>query len=221
MKSIENSERSALVLGTGGEARVVISLLRSLGYRIHGLLDCKEYREGEVISGVSVVGNASDVSSWTDTLGGPSVFLAIGNNEERASWYQFCKSAGLNTPSIIARSSSVDDSAELGEANIVCEQAHVGSECFIGNNNIINSGAIVEHESMIGDHVHCAPSSTVCGRSKLGDLCFLGASSVVIEGLELAAKTTLGAGAVLVDSVTETGLTMLGIPAKPKTNDRA
>lgn len=205
--------RQALVLGTGGHCRVLVSLLADVGqHQILEILELGELRAEETIMEFPV---RFTVGSLDRFLGYPDldVFLAVGNNQTRRMWWKRIRDLGFRLPNLVSPHAIVDRCAVLGEANIVCAKAFIGPECRLGSNNLVNTGAIVEHEVQIGSHCHLAPASTIAGRSRVADECFVGAGATVIGGLSVAERTTLGAGCVLVRNVDQPDGTFVGVPA--------
>lgn len=206
--------RQAVVLGTGGHCRVILSLLAACGqHQVLQIIELGEHHLNERIMGHSITPFASALMN----LAGKEdidVFLAIGDNATRRHWWAKIMESGLPMPNLISPHAVVDATAKLGEANVVCAKAFIGPESRIGVNNLINTGATVEHEVVIGSHCHLAPSSTVAGRSRLEDLCFIGAGATIIDKLSVASATTLGAGATLIRDVEESGGVYVGVPAR-------
>lgn len=206
--------RQALVLGTGGHCRVVLSLLADVGqHHVLEIIELDVLRLGETIMGTPVTATASCLDEFRGRRD-MDIFLAIGNNGTRRWWWEKVKELDLPLPNLISPHAIVDRFAKLGEANVVCSRAFIGPECKLGNNNLINTGAIVEHEVQIGSHCHLASSSTVAGRSRIDDECFIGTAATIIDGVTIAAGTTLGAGAVLIRRIEQPNGVYVGIPAQ-------
>jgi sugar O-acyltransferase (sialic acid O-acetyltransferase NeuD family) len=206
--------RRAIILGTGGHCRVVLSILLDVGrHHMLEIIELTELRRGETILGIPVNATVSKLDSFR----GQSivdVFIAIGNNELRRKWWYKVKELDLLLPNLVSPHAIVDRSAKLGEGNVVCAKAFIGPECKIGNNNLINTGAIVEHEVQIGSHCHLSSSSTVAGRSRIHSDCFVGAGATVIDNLTIVSGTTLGAGAVLLSGIEQPNGVYVGMPAR-------
>jgi UDP-N-acetylbacillosamine N-acetyltransferase len=209
-----NPENTVLVVGCGGHARFIISLVSNSYFEISGLIDLEDdVKDSEVIMGVSVVGRLSSISQQYQ-LGQRSVVLAIGDNFLRQKTFSDLGQMGFKFPNLIHSSSIIDPTAVFGVGNVIGPNVVIGAEVEIGNNNIINSGAVIEHQSIIGDHNHVSLSATICGKVSVGDRVFLGANSVVLDKLKVFDDTILGAGGALVSSTKEPGRTLVGCPAK-------
>jgi sugar O-acyltransferase (sialic acid O-acetyltransferase NeuD family) len=206
--------RRAIIIGTGGHCRVVLSILLEVGlHQVLDIIELAKLRHDETILGIPVSGSAENLDSFRgqSTI---DVFLAIGNNVLRREWWFKVKELELPLPNLISPHAIVDRFAILGEGNVVCSKAFIGPECKMGNNNLINTGATAEHEVQIGSHCHLCPSSTVAGRSRIHDDCLIGAGATVIDNLTIASGTALGAGAVLTGSIEQSNGVYVGIPAR-------
>lgn len=205
--------RQALLVGSGGHARVVLSLLAASGSRpVLGLLDIGTTRPGEVIMGVPVIGAASMLAEY----GGRDdvdVYLAIGDNASRRDWWSRVQALGLHLPSLVSPHAIVDPTSRLADGVVVCARAFVGPEATVGENTLLNTACIVEHEVTVGRHCHLAPSATVAGRSRIGHGCFIGAGATVIDRVSIADNVIVGAGGTVVRSIEAAGGVYVGVPA--------
>jgi sugar O-acyltransferase (sialic acid O-acetyltransferase NeuD family) len=207
--------KKAIVIGTGGHSRVIISMLKyETKYSILAVLELNKYRKGEKILDCNVLQFKDSYINQFVNRSDVSFFFALGGNSIREEIFQKIRSLGLFTPSLISSHAHIDPSATLGIANVICAKAHIGPMVIVGNNNLINTGAIIEHESIIGDHCHIAPSATIAGRVDIKSSCFIGAGATIIENLSIATHTTLGAGSTLVRCISEANHLYAGVPAK-------
>jgi sugar O-acyltransferase (sialic acid O-acetyltransferase NeuD family) len=205
---------SALILGTGGHSRVIISMLSAVReMNMLGVIDLGEHIPGERILGVPVLGSVQmlDDFSGRDQI---NVYLAIGDNESRRNWFYKVKEMGFLLPNLISEKAVIDHHVQVGNGNIICPQAYIGPGAILGDNNLINTASLIEHEVRIGSHCHLAPSSTVAGRTAIGDETFIGAGATVIDQIQIAGSTKIGAGAVVIKTIERSGGTFVGVPAK-------
>jgi UDP-N-acetylbacillosamine N-acetyltransferase len=208
--------QQALILGTGGHSRVILSILAT-EYSDHfvSIVELGAPRPHERIMGKPVDVRLTDLHHFRDR-DDIDVFLAIGDQNLRKTWWEKIKSFGLRMPNLISPHAYVDETAVLGESNIVCARAFVGPEAKVGSNNLINTAAILEHEVRIGDHCSVAPSALILGRCRVGNSCFVGANATLVDGISVASRTIIGAGAVVIKTVEREGGTYIGVPAKNK-----
>ena len=206
--------RKAIVIGTGGHCRVILSLVSAIGeHEIVGILDLVDHRQGEVILGIPVTGSVLNLNDMP-AANTCDVFLAIGDNKLRKHWWHKMMDLGYGLPNLVSPHAIVDSHAELGVSNVICAKSYIGPDATVGNNNLINTGAVLEHEARLGSHVHLSPLSVVAGRTSLGDECMVGAGATVIDELSVAAGSIVGAGATVVRDIVNEGGIYLGTPAK-------
>ncbi len=208
--------REAVVVGSGGHCRVILSLLEAnQQHSLFVVLDLSEPESGEMIMGVPVRPIESLLYELTNK-DNVDFFLAIGDNSIRKLWWEKLQMFGVSCPNLISSKAVVDDSANLGGGNVVCANAYIGPQATLGFNNVINTGAIIEHEVIIASHSHIAPGAIIAGRAYVSVLCFIGAGSTVIDKVSVAHGVTLGAGAVLIRNADSKKGIYIGVPAKLK-----
>ena len=204
-------KQKCIIVGAGGQCRVVLSLLqeKDKGYLPIGIFDNVVHNNEEILS-VPVLGRLNSHD------GIKNIFLAVGDNIERKAIFDSVKNVGFFCPNLISNKAHVSQSANIGEANIICPFVHIGPQANISNNNIINTHSTIEHETVIQNHCHVATNSVVSGRSLLGDFVFLGAGTTVIDNVSIASETTVGAGSVVINDIKTSGYLYAGVPAKRK-----
>jgi sugar O-acyltransferase (sialic acid O-acetyltransferase NeuD family) len=208
--------KKCLVLGAGGHCRALLSILQekcNYEYQLQGIVDTQPVSGDESILGVKIIGSVNDLSSYFST-GIIALFLAIGDNHQRALFYNKAKKIGFELPNLIAGDAHITPTALLGDGNLVCHGTHMGPMSRIGNGNILNTGSILEHESTIADFCHIAPSAVISGRSHLGSFVFLGVNATVIDKITVCDNVTIGAGAVVVQDLNCQNATYVGVPAR-------
>lgn len=201
------------IVGAGGHARVIVSMLEANNIQIGGIYDLGDsYNEDECILGIPVIGGRGELES----LRAPAkLYLAIGNNQIRKNWYELLKARNFTFPNLISPSACIDESVLIGDANIICYGSYIGPAARVGVNNIINTMVIVEHESVVESHCHLAPRSSLMGRVRISESTFIGAGSIVIDSISIAQHTIVGAGAVIVNNIEASNGVYVGIPARP------
>lgn len=184
------------VLGAGGHAKVVVEALNSSGVRPYACLD----KDGE------------------RSLGGlspRSVALAngVGDGPTRRRIFEAFRAKGFRFPVVAAASSIIARSASLGEGAQVLTRAVVHPAALIGENAVINTAAIVEHDCVVGDHAFVGPGAVLCGEVVIGMGAFIGAGAVILPGVRVGADAVVGAGAVATRDVAA-GVKVCGVPAR-------
>lgn len=199
--------KSVVLIGAGGHARSVITLLQNNGFAIKGIYDNSwKVDSSENILSIPVCGTIKDVPNQE------TICLAVGDNTTREELYQqFSK---YIFKEVIEHSNAfIENSAVLGSSNLIFANVFVNADAKIGNNNILNTGCILEHESLIGNHNHISVSAVLCGRVTIGNNCFIGAGAIIKDKIKICDHVTIGAGTVVVKDIYEPGV-YVGNPSK-------
>jgi len=206
---------SAIVIGTGGHSKAVISIIKTINfYNLKAILSLESASLENPILDIPVEGSVALIEKFIDKDCTNHFFLAIGNNQKRKEIYNLIKSMGGLMPDLQSPYAFVDESVTSLGANIICPFSFVGPQVKLGKNNLLNTGCIIEHECTLGSHLHCAPSSVLAGKVKIEDECFLGAGSTVIENITVSHNTIIGAGATVTKDILDNGNTYIGCPAR-------
>jgi len=203
----------AVVVGAGGQARVVGASLRSIGIEIAAFVD-PDFRgkqvEGvrEMIAGAPVVGNLKDLARFPAS--GFDAYVALGDNAKRKNAVEQLRAAGYAMPALIHPASHLNAGVVVGEASCICMGANLSVQVRIGAGVIVNTGAQIDHECDIGAFVHVAPGAVIAGRVSVGAGTFVGMGARVADGLSIGQDAIIGAGSVVLKDV-PAGAKVLGI----------
>jgi len=212
---MNKKEKGILVLGCGGHARFVLSLLKSIDNSMPVALVSldDDYDPNEVIMNTAIVGCHSSLTQLRE-IGFESVVLGVGDNAIRKALFEEVFNLQFELPCLVHPSAIIDSSASMSLGNVVGPNVVIGSEVVIGSNNIINSSSVIEHQSIIGNHCHISLSSVLCGAVHIGDEVFVGANSTIIEKVSVGSNTILGAGTNVIRSISKNNATFVGNPAR-------
>jgi sugar O-acyltransferase (sialic acid O-acetyltransferase NeuD family) len=203
-----------VIIGGGGHAKVVVSILRKLkDYEICGYTDLED--RGPLL-GAPYLGTDAKLPALANEKKGLSAALAVGQiglGAVRQAIHARLSELPLSYPSIVSPHAIVNEEVEIGEGCVVMDGAVVNSGARIGRGAILNSNCTVEHDTQIGDWVHVAPGVTISGGVTVGPLSMIGVGAVIIEGKRIANGCIIGAGAVVVHDLTEPGV-YVGCPAR-------
>lgn len=208
------SAEAIVVVGGGGHAKVVISILRKLKHhRILGYTDLKD--QGEVLS-VPYLGCDEELAALA---GGPnklSAVLALGQvglGKARCELWERLNLPALSFPLIVSPNAVVNEAVSGGEGGVIMDGAVINSGATLGRGAIVNTNSTIEHDVVLDDWVHVAPGATISGGVAVGRFSMIGAGATVIEGIRIAASCMVGAGATVVHDLTEPGV-YVGSPAR-------
>ncbi|MDZ5456535.1 acetyltransferase [Azohydromonas lata] len=192
-----------VLLGAGGHAKVVLSLVRAAGLALHGVCDPALARQGVAQwRGLPVLGGDEAL----DALAPSAVALANGIGQLaqgtlRRDVYERLARRGFRFPALVHPQAWVDPSAVLADGVQVMAGAVVQADCRVGENTIVNTRASLDHDCLIGAHVHVAPGACLCGTVSVGDGAFVGAGATVLPNLTLGERAVVAAGATLARSL--------------------
>ena len=205
-----------IVIGGGGHAKVIISLLQRLNkYRIVGYTDIND--KGAIL-GIPYLGDDSILQKLKKENKINFVALGIGYVESTLKRDETIKrilKLGFVFPSIVSKDSVVANDVIIDEGTVVMNGAVINSGTRIGSFSIINTKASVDHDCKIGDSVHVSPGATICGNVTVGNQSNIGAGAVIIQNKFIASQCIIGAGSVVIENCVECG-TYIGVPARKK-----
>ena len=192
------NKQYAAIVGAGGQARVIASILNLLDIPVLGVFD-DSHNGPEIIQGASVLGGFKDVEQHRAQI--ENLYLAIGDNQERKRFYDVFRQKGWQMPALVHPRAMIERDVQIKEASVVCVGSMLCVESRLGKGVIINSGCLVDHESDIGDFVHLAPKTAVAGRVSIGENTFVGLNSCIADRLTIGKNVTIGAGSVILKDV--------------------
>lgn len=199
-------KKTIVIIGGGGHAKVLISVLKKLkDFRIVGYTDIMD--RGEIL-GVAYLGN--DFSLRKPSGNGCAAYAAIGigkteKPDGRKRIISNLKKIGFRLPSIVSSDAIVNECVEIGAATVVFDGVVVNSGSLIGNAVILNTNSTVEHDCTIGDFTHIAPGVTLSGGVEIGENSFVGAGSTIIHGIKVAKNCIIGAGSTIIKDIRDSG----------------
>jgi sugar O-acyltransferase (sialic acid O-acetyltransferase NeuD family) len=203
-----------VVIGGGGHAKVVLSILRKLGkYQIVGYTDL---RDNGVLLGADYLGSDQELTSMAAGQSRLNAVLAIGQvglGMARQGVQSRLHSLSLSFPSIVSPNAVVNEEVRFGAGVTVMDGVVINSGASIGRGAIVNTNSTVEHDVRIDDWVHIAPGVTISGGVTIGRFSMIGAGATVIGGKQIASECIVGAGATVVHNLTEPGV-YVGSPAR-------
>ena len=195
--------KKLIIIGAGGHGKVVFDVAKLNGYKEISFLDDK------VIS-PAVVGKIKDCEKFSN---GNDFFVAVGDNEKRATISKYLKEKNIEQTSLIHPSAVIGSRVKIANGVVIMANAVVNAGATIGEGVIINTSASVDHDSVIGNYTHVAVGSHLCGGVRVGDNCLLGVGSAVVNGVSIPSNTVIGAGGVVVKSLEKPGK-YAGVPVK-------
>lgn len=166
--------KKIIVIGGGGHAKVVISIIKKLNnFDIIGYTDIENNSD---ILGVEYLGNDEILEELFLNKNIKNAAIGIGqikNVESRKETIEKLLKIGFEFPVIISPNAVVNEDVKLGEGTVVMDGVIINSGAFIGDFSIINTKTSIDHDCKIGDYVHIAPGVTISGALKLAAILLL------------------------------------------------
>lgn len=193
-----------LILGSGGHARVLISLLRRLQRPMLGIIDPHRLI-GDSVLGLKVLGNDKQVLHYPPEQ--IELVNGVGSlpNETgiRSALFNRFSQLGYHFPALIDSHALIAEEVRLEQGVQVMAGVIIQTGTKIAENCIVNSGAIIEHDAQIGPHGHIAPGAVLSGNVTLGANVHIGTGASIIQGISIGRGSIIGAGATVTRDVGE------------------
>lgn len=194
-----------VVIGGGGHAKVVISLLKKKrDYKICGYTDVVD--KGSILD-VPCLGDDSVLGDLLEHDEVSNVVIGIGdtgNASLRMSLIEKALRMGFSFPAIISPQAVVNEDVTFGEGTVVMDGVVVNSGTKIGRFAIINTHSSIDHDCVICDFVHIGPV-TLCGGVTVGYNSLIGLV-VITQYRNISECCTIGAGAVVTSDCLQDGV---------------
>jgi sugar O-acyltransferase (sialic acid O-acetyltransferase NeuD family) len=203
------SNETLLVVGAGGQAKVVIDAVRASGSRFQLVLaDDDESKQGQIISGLTVIVPVEGA------LSGVTAFhVAVGNNAARERISDYLLEQGLPNPSIAHVRAVVSETAQISQGVFIAAQGIVGPDARVERGCIVNHGAVVDHDCHVAAFSHIAPNATLGGGVRVGRRVLIGAGANILPGVSIGDDCVVGAGSVILNDL-QSGSVHVGVPAR-------
>lgn len=211
MIELHNNKLDYLIIGAGGQARVVASILLAKETKIKGFLDPSFNPTTEQkIFAYPILGD----DNYLKKINPPEINLAlgIGDNFKRQEIFNSLSDKYL-LPPIIHPSVRLEYRCSIGLGTVIAVGAIVCVEAQIGRAVIINSGAIIEHECQIGDFCHISPGVQLGGKTTVGENTHIGIGATVIDNIKIGKNCVIGAGSVVIHDIPD-GVVVVGVPGQ-------
>ncbi|HHF7346232.1 TPA: acetyltransferase [Legionella feeleii] len=197
-------QRPLILLGAGGHAKVLLSLVRALDLPVLGVCAPELVNQGANFwRDIRVLGTGDDLTEFNpdEVALVNAVGRRVGDTNSRQRIFETLKAKGYYFPALVHPAACVDPDAHLQEGTQIMAGAVVQADARIGNNVIINTRASVDHDCVIEDHVHIAPGAVLCGNVYVGKRAFVASGATLIPGTKVGNDAVVGAGASIVRDV--------------------
>lgn len=188
-----------IIIGAGGQSKVVADLVRSCGDTVVGFLD-------DNATDARIIGKVADAANYPHCR----FLIAVGDNAARK---RLAQSLNLPWHTAVHPTAYVSPSASIGEGTVVLPRAVIHTDASVGCHCIVNSGAVVEHDNVLCDYSHVSPGAALAGRVFVGECTQVGVGASVKNNVSICGDCVIGAGAAVVKDIDQPGI-YAGVPAR-------
>lgn len=170
-------EKSYVIYGAGGHAKVIIDLVLEHEGKVECVFDDNIEEENTTFMGVPVLKYNEEL--YRDS----KLIIAIGDNKTRKVLANKLKH---NFATLIHPKASVSEFALIGKGTVVLANAVIQAEVSIGDHTIVNIGACVDHEVTLSDFVHIGPMAYIGGAALIKNGVKIDPGVIVLRNTEIA-----------------------------------
>jgi UDP-perosamine 4-acetyltransferase len=199
--SPDGSAREIVLLGGGGHSRVVIDLLRVLGWRLRGVIDIDPAVKTRLPAEVVYLGSDDTIDIAPDSVLLANGVGSVGRIDVRRRMFTQFRTRGFRFVTLRHPSAIVASDVVIGEGSQIMAGAVVQTGACIGANAIVNTRASVDHDCEIGDHCHIAPGVVLSGGVRIGSSTHIGTAAAVIQNVIIGSDVVIGAGALVLRDI--------------------
>lgn len=200
-----------MIIGAGGHGKVAADCAEAMERFSEIVFLDGIYPAVTKVEHWPVLGKGDDLSTFSDSSS--VFFVAIGNNQTRASLMMAIKKVAGGIVTLIHPTAVISPYVTIGEGTLVCANVVINIASNVGRGCIINTSSSVDHDCKIDDYVHLAPGTKLAGAINIGQYSFVGIGGVIIQGLEIGKHCILGAGSTLLEDLPDSSVAV-GTPAK-------
>lgn len=201
---------SLVVLGGGGHASDVVSIIEALG-QVSDVIVADDGTPNNRFVG-RTVRVSRDISA--ELIPGRRFVSGVGYPKPRTRLTERAFAANLMPAEPLVHPSAViATAASIGAASVVGALCYVSALAQIGDHCYLGYGSKVGHDSVVGDYSSLMPGCFVGGDTRIGVGVLVGANATVLQGVSVGDHAVVGAGAVVLENV-DAGATVVGNPAR-------
>jgi len=203
--------RRISIIGSGGFACEVLSILESTNYECLGFIDSNKNLTNLPLP---IIGHEDEMNLLIEKYNFSNCIIAIGNPIVRKKVSNKIQEYSLKYP-VISDLSAVSKSNDIKSGTIIYPNVVIMNNCKIGKFTLINSGVTLGHDVTVGDFCNINPGANLAGKIKVGNGSFIGIGASIKENINIGKNVVIGAGSVVIEDVPDNTI-VYGVPAKPQ-----
>ena len=209
------ASKSLLVIGAGGHAHALLSVIKRHGeFKTVGLIDNKQ-PIGSKAHGEKILGNEADLPKVCKEFGVVHLLVAIGDNHLRQTMTSRLQNLFNSAifPALIDPSAVVASDARIAPGVVVMPQAHIGAGCDLNMGVLVNTNASLDHDSSMGSFSSLAPGVITGGSVEIKSKSAICLGTKINNGISIGSNSVIGAGSLVLKNI-PSGVVAYGCPAQ-------
>lgn len=127
--------------------------------------------------------------------------IGVANLEYRKIFVELFLKQGAKFFSYVHPSVSISSTAKIGQGVVICPNANLGPNTYVGDFSLVNSRVSLGHDSKIGKFNFLSPNVCFSGCTEVGDENLFGINSATIPGIRIGDRNKIMAGMILEKNV--------------------
>ena len=209
-------QKSTIILGCGGHARVLISTLEEQQFLLNGTVDPgysvgTKTSEGLIVRGRELIELAEHFPPTRCQLVNGIGYL--GTHDRRRLQFLKAQEFGYRFPIILHPAVVIGRNCHLEQGVQLMAGVVIQNNVTLDQNSIVNTSASIDHDCHIAAHSHIAPGVHLAGNVRVGEHSLIGIGSTIVQGVSIGSNSIVGAGSVVLHSIPD-NVVAVGNPAQ-------
>lgn len=201
-------------LGVGSATPVFCETAMACGYNVAGLYHYNSSRNGEIVSGIKILGSFDDL--FNSDISGIHFLLTMGDPMIRHELFSRLKAAGGIIPTIIHPTAVISSNCVISSDGVIIGPLSViESNAKIEGNVAIWDMALICHDAIVESDVFIGPKALVGAAVHVNSFAYIGQGAILIshKAKDIGRYAIVGAGSVVTKSIDGYHV-VAGMPAK-------
>lgn len=208
--------KKIVLIGAGGFGKEVAVMIEEINmkkkrFELLGFLDdSPKFNKDSDINGYPWIGPTSWILDHKDDV---VCTCTISDTATKARIQRELTQQGVRFQTIMAVSSGVARTSEIGPGSVLYWNVGVSVNCKVGAGVLLNDGVKLGHDVVIGDYASVFPGTGISGGTVVEEGASIGGHAFIVPCRKIGAYAHVAAGSIVFSNV-RAGTTVLGNPAK-------